>query len=213
MADKERSKKNTENRQKKKGYKPYEDDGFGAKKSLLGQYDDEIDGPVKIGFVLSENGTAADSKEDEEAKRREEIAKSLNATIVNLDYEKMQEVKDYYTQEELVSFAKPKKRKKKGKARTKDLDDEDMWPASVESSMDVDSNNDETGIKTTKTKMTAFSRSNATSNIDDVNFVDDDDLQEALSRARKATLKKQLKNKPEDILQSTYNCAVCVKRN
>ncbi|KAJ3401518.1 hypothetical protein HDV05_000394, partial [Chytridiales sp. JEL 0842] len=81
IADKERARKNMENKKKQTGYKAYDDDDpFGGKKSLLSQYDDEIDGPVKVGFVLSEQGTAADTKEKEESEIREEIAKSLNAT-------------------------------------------------------------------------------------------------------------------------------------
>ncbi|KAJ3401079.1 hypothetical protein HDV05_000697 [Chytridiales sp. JEL 0842] len=123
----------------------------------------------------------------------------------------MQEVKDYYTQEEMVSFAKPKKRKKsKAKGRVKDRDEEDQdWPVATTSAegdgetMDVD----EVG-NGGKGSVKAFAKSNASANIDDINFVDDDDLQEALSRARKVTLKKTLKMRPEDIANSVEQAAL-----
>ncbi|KAJ3322343.1 hypothetical protein HDU76_013896 [Blyttiomyces sp. JEL0837] len=194
ITDKERIAKNLENKKKKPVYNVHDDDEFlnpGQKKSLLSQYDEEIDGPMKIGFTIGEGGGVGGGEDSEEA-RRAQVAKNLRGDAISLEYEKMREIRDYYTQEEAVSFTKPKKRKKKGKSRVKESD-EGGWPTGGLNGDGEDVDMEEVA------PVAAFSKSNKSAEIENMNFVDDDELQDALSRARKIAVKKQLKTRPEDI--------------
>ncbi|RCH94847.1 hypothetical protein CU098_009547, partial [Rhizopus stolonifer] len=129
MEDKEKLKKNLENKKKKPGYNPYDDDQFnGTKQSILPQYEEEEDNE---GFVIGNSGSVATKEKNEAAEKS--VSEKLKEQ--SLSYEKMQEIKDYYTQEEM----------------------------------------------------------NATSHEEDANFVDDDDLQEALSRSRRVANKQKTK--------------------
>ncbi|KAJ3205615.1 hypothetical protein HDU82_005079 [Entophlyctis luteolus] len=189
LTAKEQLEKNLKNKSKKSAYSGYDDDEFnnpGKKRSVLSQYDEEQE---KVGFVLGENGRVSALGEDMNAP-----AILGGAKTVTLEYEKMQEIKDYYTQEEAaVTFLKPKKKKKKAKLRSKDEPD---WP--IVGFEDSSSNMD---VETTEPVHESFSRSNANSNVLDVNFVDDDDLQKALSRARNLANKIKPPN-IEEMLQA-----------
>ncbi|CAO3659962.1 unnamed protein product [Rhizopus stolonifer] len=165
MEDKERLKKNLENKKKKPGYNPYDDDQFnGTKQSILPQYEEEEDNE---GFVIGNSGSVA-AKEKSEA-----VEKSVSEKLKeqSLSYEKMQEIKDYYTQEEMnATFKKPKSKKKKIRRKTKDETEEFNIPAPAP--------------PTTRTRRI---------HEEDANFVDDDDLQEALSRSRRVANKQKTK--------------------
>jgi U4/U6.U5 tri-snRNP-associated protein 1 len=91
-----------------------------------------------------------------------------------LSYEKMREIKDYYTQEEMdATFKKPKsKKKKKTRKRNKEADDDDIV------------------IPDASTAPT-FIRERTYD--PDANFVDDDDLQQALARSRRVANKERNK--------------------
>ncbi|KAJ3097923.1 hypothetical protein HDU97_004459 [Phlyctochytrium planicorne] len=176
LADADKAKENLERKKGKQAYKGYDDDQFdnpGGKVKLLSHYDDVIDGPVRQGgFVINAEGQV-----DAEPKE-EDISQKLREGAVTLQYEKMQEIKDYYTAEEIASFNKPKKRKKKARHRQQEFDTEiDLAPQA-----DVDNS---------KMDYEMGGRSNKDNKIEDVNFVDDDDLQEVLGRTRNAALKKK----------------------
>ena len=92
---------------------------------------------MRVGFVLAENGSAhVDDPEAVEEAKRKEMAAKLKATVDDLKYEKMREIRDYYTMEEDAEaglFGKAKKLKKKkkrreglksGKVREKDVDED-----------------------------------------------------------------------------------------
>ena len=116
---------------------------------------------------------------------------------VNLDYSKTEQTTDYYTAEQsaelsTTTFKKKKQKKsssKKRNHRVKLLDDQ-------EEKFDNDGDTlmgDGDGKK-------SFSNSNflKLNDISDVNFVDDDELQNALSRARKVSKTKR----GEDIIRA-----------
>lgn len=172
IEDKERLKKNLKAKKEKPGYNPYDDEQFnGSKSSILPQYEDE---EAEGGFVIGKSGTI---KPVVEAVDEKTVSQKLKEQT--LSYEKMQEIKDYYTQEEVnATFKKPKnKKKKKTRRRTKDDEDDII----------VNNNNEEQD-----TSMEAAAPRSRT--IDpDANFVDDDDLQEALARARRVANKEKNK--------------------
>ncbi|KAI9243480.1 SART-1 protein, partial [Phascolomyces articulosus] len=195
LEDKERLQKNLDNKKKKPGYNPYDDEEFvlgGKKKSLLPQYDEDM-GPQ--GFQIGQQGRINTLKEE-----KQELSVSEKLKAQSLTYQKMQEIKDYYTQDEVnLGFKKPKKKKKKDKLRkrVKQQDDEDdERPSQPPSSEASAATSEEIKSKASKPKI-----------IDtDTSFVDDDDLQMALSRTRRAANrqreKKSKKLTPEEIARS-----------
>jgi U4/U6.U5 tri-snRNP-associated protein 1 len=166
IEDRERLKKNLEAKKQKPGYNPYDDDQFnGKKQSILPQYEDEEE---EGGFVIGKAGTI-----DRVAEAVDEKTVSQKLKEQTLSYEKMQEIKDYYTQEEAdATFKKPKSKKKK-KTRRKAKDDEDV------------STMQETAAPQEELRPRTLDP--------DANFVDDDDLQEALARARRIANKQKNK--------------------
>ncbi|KAI7859711.1 SART-1 protein [Circinella umbellata] len=204
LEDKERLQKNLENKKKKPGYNPYDDEEFvlgGKKKSLLPQYDEDT-GPQ--GFQIGQQGRI--EQEENKKKERESLSVSEKLKAQTLSYQKMQDIKDYYTQDEVnLGFKKPKKKKKKDKLRKRVKEQEDDQE---------NINDDSTQPKTTTT-------TNGNDNVEqpkeqqlpkpkiidtDTSFVDDDDLQMALARTRRAANrqreKKTKKLTPEEIARS-----------
>jgi U4/U6.U5 tri-snRNP-associated protein 1 len=184
LLESEKTKKKLEAGKKKAMYDPMAEED----QNLLAQYDETISGPEKGAFVLGDEG--AFSAVDEERRRQEVSQKlreqryGLKGTEMTLDYSKTNEIRDYYTQEEesqLSTFKKVKKKDKK-KSRTgrttRILDEEDEFP--------VGGNEEEMD-----TRPDSFAHSNANAVIEDVNFVDDDELQGALARARRLASKKK----------------------
>ncbi|KAJ3097366.1 hypothetical protein HK100_005373 [Physocladia obscura] len=215
---KERLEKNLKNKSQKLKYNAFEDDEYAAKsagglakRSLLSQYDDDDDD--KAGFVIGEGGHVAVINNDDGANDKN----GFPGGAISLEYEKMQEVKDYYTKEEAVTFMKPKKNKKTKKAKTRTRDEPD-WPTAyltndsketgaaggMSSRMDEDdaSNNTNGNDEAVQIRYKSYSRSNANSNVNDINFVDDDELQNALSRARNLVNQKIKRPNAEEILKA-----------
>ncbi|KAI6219593.1 U4/U6.U5 tri-snRNP-associated protein 1 [Aphelenchoides fujianensis] len=118
MVDNERHKKNVERRKQKSDYKPYEEeevDEFGEikKKGILAKYDEEDserDRRTKEGFRLNEEGGYDLDREAqaEEMKRRLLMA---NKKFESLESTKYVLARDFYTEEEMAAFRKPKKKK------------------------------------------------------------------------------------------------------
>ncbi|KAJ3117470.1 hypothetical protein HDU96_006707 [Phlyctochytrium bullatum] len=177
LTEKERRKKNLESKKGLSKYTGYDDEEFlnpGQQRKLLSQYDEVIDAPIRQGFVLQADGTAAPESNND-------VSSALREGAVSLEFDKMQEIRDYYTKEEAASFNKPKKRKKRGKMRQTENDGVDLME----------------GLE-----LPGGTLSNKDNAIEDVNFVDDDDLQEALSKARKLSMRKKPLLDAEAILAS-----------
>lgn len=182
LEEREKLRKNLDNKKKKPGYNVYDDEEFtigGGAKNILSQYDEELDGPKRTSFVIGQQGRiAADPAKFEQAS----IAEKLKAQAVDLKYEKMQEVKDYYTQEEAaLTFKKPKK-KKKVRRKVVEVDEEQI------------NENNQAPAETDGQAMVVDEQSppeTAAKSLDEENFVDDDDLQQALARARRVAIKKK----------------------
>ncbi|KAI9302411.1 SART-1 protein [Cunninghamella echinulata] len=215
IEDAERLKKNLETKKQKPGYNPYDDDEFslapGEKPSFLPQYDnvDEAGNQKQQkskGFVLGNYGSvtaasvAATRAKHQASQPQLSVADKLKQ-VESLDYDKTLHVADYYTQEEMP-FKKPKKLKKKKKLRqrttTATSNKNNTHDDDTNGNMDVNNDNgeeeEEEDIKLPYQVP------------EDANFVDDDDLQAALSKSRKEAnrLKKKAFKKmtPEDIAKS-----------
>jgi U4/U6.U5 tri-snRNP-associated protein 1 len=179
IVDKEKTERHFKFKKGKPKYNPYEEferQQMGLDKRILAQYDDDEE---PTGFILSSGG-AVNIKE----KAQQEIQSQLKKGAISLEYEKLKENDDYYTKEEMLTFRKPKKKKKKSNRR-KDIEQ-------VEE--------DDDGDVSMEVEHEKFSNSNKKA-IDSMNFVDDDDLQNALSKVRSATNKKLLGNPTEFALR------------
>jgi U4/U6.U5 tri-snRNP-associated protein 1 len=197
LEERERLRKNQENKKKKPGYNVYDDEEFtigGASKNLLSQYDEELEGPKRTSFVIGQEGRVG---QDSPAQQKASIAQKLKAQAVDLSYEKMQEVKDYYTQEEAaLTFKKPKKKKKVRRRVAEPQDDEEPVEKGAQANVQQDNSDmavDEPAAAPVK------------KSFDEENFVDDDDLQQALARTRRIANKKKQQIQrftPEDIARN-----------
>ncbi|KAJ7274378.1 SART-1 family-domain-containing protein [Mycena haematopus] len=177
MAEDERTKKNNELKIKKRDYTGYDDDEFvpgneGMKRSVLSKYDEDIDGVQETGFRL---GSSVESKTAKLEEQKHAAAATVNKSLLNIDYAKTFATSDYL-QEGDVGFKKPKTKKKRPSRRAPEAD---VVP---EDQMEVD-----------QKPIVPIARDL------DANFVDDDDLQAALARSRKAKLRKATKIKPEEL--------------
>ncbi|KAJ7158746.1 SART-1 family-domain-containing protein [Mycena filopes] len=177
MAEDERTKKNNELKIKKRDYTGYDDEEFvpgheGMKRSVLSKYDEDIDGIQETGFRL---GNSVQTKAAKVEEQKHAAAAVVNKSLLNIDYAKTFASTDYL-QEGDVGFKKPKTKKKRSSRRAPEAE-----PA-PEDQMDVD-------------QKPIVPRAREL----DANFVDDDDLQAALARSRKAKLRKATKMTPEQL--------------
>jgi U4/U6.U5 tri-snRNP-associated protein 1 len=184
MREREALKERLEFQKKKPVYNPNEVDEDGDK-SLLKQYDETIDGKKRKLFTLDGQGTSGERRNAMDHIAGEESKfQSISLGILN-DVP----VSDYAVATE-PKIRKPKKNKPKS-TRKRPADDDDTFDTSGSilpldgNKMEVDSAHDTRQIP----HMT---------NLDNVSFVDDDDLQASLAVQRRAALQRK-KRKPEDI--------------
>ncbi|KAF8896384.1 SART-1 family-domain-containing protein [Infundibulicybe gibba] len=179
MAEDERTKKNNELKIKKRDYTGYDDEEFadgnqGMKRAVLAKYDEDIEGTRETGFRL---GSSVIPNEVKRAEEKQQAAASVNKALLSIDYAKNIETADYLKEGD-IGFKKPRTKKKRPSRRaaaepeaTPD-DQMDIEQPIVPRIRDLDSN-----------------------------FVDDDELQAALARSRKAKLHKAKKLTPEQLAQ------------
>ena len=123
IVDLEKAEKNMDNKLKKNEYRPYDEpefDEFGIlkKKNLLAKYDEEIDGMKKDSFQI---GSSSIDREKEAELIREMLRQQ--AGKISLETPQFKVASEYYTEEEMTKFKKPKKirAKKKGKRFSEDV--------------------------------------------------------------------------------------------
>ncbi|KAF9921959.1 hypothetical protein FBU30_007986 [Linnemannia zychae] len=194
MSEQERLEKNLENKKKKNRpvYSAYDDDEFtfGKKKNLLSQYDEVLgteqgnEGFVigKVSKVNRTGGLAGPSLQNSAGLSAKEIMnQKLKESAIALTYNKTQQAQDYYTREEAeITFKKPKKKKKSRSRKTDNWDDEE--------------NQDDDLMDVEKPEPV---------DISEMNFVDDEDLQASLAKARRLATKKAIKKlTPEQIAKN-----------
>ncbi|KDR76194.1 hypothetical protein GALMADRAFT_121072 [Galerina marginata CBS 339.88] len=178
MAEQERLKERIELKIKKRDYTGYDDDEFGEghqglmKRSILAKYDEDIEGPRHSEFRLGSSTTLSSKVKQEEQKLQS--AAALNKFLLTIDYAKNIASADY-VQEGEIGFKKPKTKKKRPSRRV---------PTDAEAPVD-DMDVDQPIVPLERNL--------------DANFVDDDELQAALARSRKAKLHKTKKLSPEEL--------------
>ncbi|TFK47784.1 SART-1 protein [Heliocybe sulcata] len=185
MAEEDRRKKNQEMKIKRRDYTGYDDDEFtpgntGAKREILAKYDEGLEGAKETSFRLGAPMAGSESRRTQE----EQVAAAVNKTLLSIDYAKNLETVDYLKEGD-VGFKKPKTKKKRSTRRVEQ--DPDLQPVNNGNAMDID-----------EKPIVPRPR---TLNLEDANFVDDDELQSALARSRRAKIKKAKKLSPEEIAQ------------
>uniref|UniRef100_A0A8C7JUT0 Spliceosome associated factor 1, recruiter of U4/U6.U5 tri-snRNP n=2 Tax=Oncorhynchus TaxID=8016 RepID=A0A8C7JUT0_ONCKI len=124
LVDKEKAEKNVELKKKKPDYKAYEEDesvddmATFKPRTVLGKYDEEIDGEKKKSFQLSKGGCA----EGERERELQAIRETLRNQAQSLEMPALAIASEYYTPQEMVGFKKTKQRVRK--IRKKALPDE-----------------------------------------------------------------------------------------
>ncbi|XP_034188525.1 U4/U6.U5 tri-snRNP-associated protein 1 [Osmia lignaria lignaria] len=126
ITDEERYQRNILNKTKKPGYDAYDDDNFDEfglpKKSILDKYDEEIEGEKKESFVLGANNIKDNKSKLDYVKQR-----LANKRLESLILAEPKLASEYYNDQELAKFKKPKKkvRKIRKKLKAEDLIPED----------------------------------------------------------------------------------------
>ncbi|KAI0684101.1 SART-1 protein [Cytidiella melzeri] len=178
LAEHERTEKNNELKIKRRDYTGYDDDEFtpgqaGMRRSLLSKYDQFLEGPKETDFRLGSSSLQRKVSREETA----ETTVTVNKTLLSIDYSKNIESFDYL-QEGDVGFKKPKTKKKRSTRKQAELSD-------------ISADGDQMQVD----EKPIIPRQR---NLDD-NFVDDDELQAALARSRRAKLQKRKKLSPEEL--------------
>jgi U4/U6.U5 tri-snRNP-associated protein 1 len=113
LLDSEKAEKNVELKKCKPDYNPYMDDEFDEfgvlkEKKILEKYDEEIEGEKPKSFQLGAHGGLTAEEVEEERK----IRARLSLKGESLQYSTGNVASEYYSQEEMVQFKKPKKKKR-----------------------------------------------------------------------------------------------------
>ncbi|TFY83285.1 hypothetical protein EWM64_g731 [Hericium alpestre] len=180
MAEQERTKERIETKIKNRSYTGYDDEEFvagreGMKRQVLSKYDEFLEGAKETGFRLGASGPALSAAVRQE---QEQAAAAVNKSLLSIDYTKNVEMTDYMQKGD-VGFKKLKSKKKRPSRRA--ADESDIQPVKVEDRMDID-------------EKPIIPRARDL----DANFVDDEELQAALARTRRAKIKAK-KLSPEEI--------------
>ncbi|KAH7399211.1 SART-1 protein [Phaeosphaeria sp. MPI-PUGE-AT-0046c] len=182
LRDKERLQERLDSKKRKRAYDPNDMDESGQK-SILAQYDEEIDGKKGKLFTLDGKGRTVEDVEAgaPAAARAKKVAISLDIlkddTPTN-DYMDLSEVK----------MKKPKKKKSKKAKRERIEDEDEMAMGAADEPAPDDMEIDGEAAPKPKKK-----------SLFDESFIDDDDLQANLAAQRQKALKKRKKMRPEDI--------------
>lgn len=186
IVDDEKAAKNIENKTKRPDYKPFDDDEFDEfnsmkKPSLLNKYDEEIEGPKVNMFRIGSNS------------HKNDVKNILDPNKISLDFPEFKIANEYYTEEEMLKFKKPSKRK--NASRKKNL----MTKTNYNFLEELSTNNEEIMPKKSKEKKSLdLDIDNIDENLvgpdDDLSgiIIDDEaenELQSVLHKARNIKLK------------------------
>jgi U4/U6.U5 tri-snRNP-associated protein 1 len=180
LKERERLQEKLDSKKRKRVYDPNDDD----QKSILAQYDEQIDGKKRNAFTLDGQGRTVEQVQAEAAGAAQPKRVAISLDILQEDTP----VTDYMDISE-VKMKKPKKKKSKSSKRKRVEDDEDMVVVPDEPADEMEIDESETKVAPRKAKKNLF----------DESFVDDDDLQAQLAAQRRQALKKRKKMRPEDL--------------
>ncbi|KAJ4297919.1 hypothetical protein N0V90_005818 [Kalmusia sp. IMI 367209] len=182
LKEKERLQEKIDSKKRKRAYDPNDETG---QKSILAQYDEEIDGKKRNAFTLDGQGRTV-----EEVKAEATGAAKPKRVAISLDILQDDKPANDYMDISEVKMKKPKKKKSKSSKRKRIEDDEEMFAIPAEDPADeMELDESETKVAPKKAKKNLF----------DESFIDDDDLQAQLAAQRRQALKKRKKMRPEDL--------------
>ncbi|KAI4645126.1 hypothetical protein J4E93_005926 [Alternaria ventricosa] len=185
LREKERLQERLDSKKRKRAYDPNDMDE-GGQKSILAQYDEEIEGKKRNAFTLDGKGRTVEDVQAEVAG-----ASRPKKVAISLDILKEDAPTNDYMDVSEVKMKKPKKKKGKKSKRERVEDDEEMLAMPAEDTAagdDMDIDGGESSAPQQKKKK-----------VFDESFVDDDDLQANLAAQRQKALKKRKKMRPEDL--------------
>ncbi len=182
LREKERLQERLDSKKRKRAYDPNDDDESGPK-SILAQYDEEIDGKKGKVFTLDGQGRTV-----EEVQTKASGSSQAKNVAISLDILKDEAPANDYMDLSEVKMKKPKKKKSKKAKRERVEDDEELLLAQDLAADDMDIDVGDSAVPKQK-KKSMFEES----------FVDDDDLQANLAAQRQKALKKRKKTRPEDL--------------
>ena len=224
IAEKEKLRENLENRKHKSVYSGYDDEEFsgviGQKRSILSHYDEVIEGKRQKKFTIGASGQIAEIEDGDKeiATTRDPFmtTPSSNRSIeASLDYLAPMESSDYYTPEEAGSLFKSKKSKKSKKS----LVSKDKKKSSRSSSGRIkldngfvdDNNNNGKDNDSMDVDVTEILKRRDNADGDSANYVDDDDLQSAITQSR-LKARRRRNNGPAVISPEDIASQLLVKR-
>lgn len=181
LKEKERLQERLDSKKRKRAYDPNNEDG---EKSILAQYDEEIEGKKGKTFTLDGKGRTVEDVQAAAASAAQPKRVAISLDILKDDAP----ANDYMDMSEIKMKKSKKKKTKKAKRERIEDDEEMMFPPTEgpAENMELD------GVETTAPKAKKKS-------VFDESFIDDDDLQANLAAQRQKALKKRKKMRPEDI--------------
>ncbi|CAN9397417.1 unnamed protein product [Alternaria alternata] len=186
LREKERLQERLDSKKRKRAYDPNDMDESGQK-SILAQYDEEIEGKKGKAFTLDGKGRTVEDVQAEVAG-----ASKPKKVAISLDILKEDAPTNDYMDIPEVKMKKPKKKKSKKSKRERVEDEDELAAMATEEPAaddDMDLDGGEISAPQQKKKKKVF----------DESFVDDDDLQANLAAQRQKALKKRKKMRPEDL--------------
>ncbi|KZO91587.1 SART-1 protein [Calocera viscosa TUFC12733] len=190
----EKDQKRHELKTKRQDYKGYDDEEFAGgefgKRSVLAKYDEDINGASESGFRIG--GPSRPTKKSQRAVE-EAAAAAVNKTLLSIDYSKNLEITDYLKESE-VGFKKPKTKKKRS-TRKVEVDPDLVAPNDTSTTNGEHKEQDAMDVDVKPIVSAPRVRDL------DANFVDDDELQAALARSRRARTAKVKKWAPEEMVR------------
>ncbi|KAH9898803.1 SART-1 family protein [Xylariomycetidae sp. FL2044] len=165
-------------KKKKPVYDPHAAEENGER-SILAQYDEEINGKQTKRFTLDGHGNTAQIDD------ADGVSLHPQRKAISLDFLKDEQPASDYLDISEVKVKKPKKKKSKS-TRQRPVDEDDIFPAQPadDQSMDIDSG---AGFVSRKRRA------------EDTTLADDEDLQATLAAQRRDALKKRKRMRPADI--------------
>lgn len=176
-------KERLELKKKRTVYNPMDDEEDPTQRSVLAQYDEEIEGKKKGKvFTLGSTATAQDAIGKDSSVDPSRQRFSLDFTV-----EEKLPISDYMDISE-IKVKKPKKKKDKSKSKRRPVDDDDSFFPAAEN--DAPAEPVEVDMQTASAAKRPREEST---------YFDDDDLQSNLAAQRRAALKKRKLSRPEDL--------------
>lgn len=184
LKESERLQEKLDSKKRKRVYDPNDMDESGQK-SILAQYDEEIDGKKGKAFTLNGQGRTVEAAQAEAAG-----AAQPKRVAISLDILKDDAPTNDYMDISEVKMKKPKKKKSKKSKRERVEDESEMLTVSAGDTLgdEMEIDGDEFAAPKPKKK-----------SVFDESFVDDEDLQANLAAQRQKALKKRKKLRPEDL--------------